>query len=249
MYASVNKNSLECMDKEKNLFLAKKYMVESIYNASNIEGIAMTFPETQTICDGMSVAGKSVDDINAVCDMKKAYQWALEHVNDVISVKTVKMINMLTGKFTIPNSGVIRTVYDEQIRVLVGNGEYYYPPVPPAEDKINKQLKEIQEKKGFDKYLDLFCFLAKSQLFMDGNKRTATIVTCMAMVRDGQGIFSIPANEKLQFYNKLTDYYKSDIFKPMLKEFLVSKCVQYNKTIENFKKQHQKVPEKGIEEK
>ncbi len=41
------------MDKEKNILLAKKYMVESIYRSANIEGVGVTFPETQTICDGI----------------------------------------------------------------------------------------------------------------------------------------------------------------------------------------------------
>ena len=54
------------MDKKTNILLAKKYMVESIYRSANIEGIGMTFPETQTICDGMSVSGHSVDDINII---------------------------------------------------------------------------------------------------------------------------------------------------------------------------------------
>ena len=37
------------MDRNHNILLAKKYMVESIYRSANIEGIAMTFPETQAI--------------------------------------------------------------------------------------------------------------------------------------------------------------------------------------------------------
>lgn len=40
------------MDIQRNIFLAKKYMVDSIYRSANIEGIVMTFSETQTICDG-----------------------------------------------------------------------------------------------------------------------------------------------------------------------------------------------------
>lgn len=50
-------------------------MVESIYRSANIEGIAMTFPETQAICDGMSVAGHSVDDVDAVSDLNRAWKW------------------------------------------------------------------------------------------------------------------------------------------------------------------------------
>lgn len=57
------------MQKEENIILAKKYLVDSIYRSINIEGIAMTFPETQMICEGMSVSGHSIDDINAVNDL------------------------------------------------------------------------------------------------------------------------------------------------------------------------------------
>lgn len=40
------------MQKEENIILAKKYLVDSIYRSINIEGIAMTFLETQMICEG-----------------------------------------------------------------------------------------------------------------------------------------------------------------------------------------------------
>ena len=60
------------MDIQKNLMLAKKYMVESIFRAANVEGIGVTFPETQAICDGMSVGGHKIEDIEAVMDLKHA---------------------------------------------------------------------------------------------------------------------------------------------------------------------------------
>ena len=69
------------MDKAKNILLAKKYMVESIYRSANVEGIGVTFPETQAICDGMSVSGHTVDDINAVNDLKKAWQWLFDNID------------------------------------------------------------------------------------------------------------------------------------------------------------------------
>ena len=49
-YDNIDKTNKEsrdlslAMDKQKNILLAKKYMVESIYRSANIEGIGMTFP-------------------------------------------------------------------------------------------------------------------------------------------------------------------------------------------------------------
>lgn len=77
------------MDKEKNILLAKKYMIESIYRSANIEGIGMTFPEIQTICDGMSISGHTVDEINAVNDLKNAWRWIFTNINNKINVETL----------------------------------------------------------------------------------------------------------------------------------------------------------------
>ena len=78
------------MDIQKNLMLAKKYMVESIFRAANVEGIGVTFPETQAICDGMSVGGHKIEDIEAVVDLKHAWQWCFEHPMAEIDLETLQ---------------------------------------------------------------------------------------------------------------------------------------------------------------
>ena len=40
------------MTKEQNVFLAKRCIVDSIWKSSHIEGIDVTYPETQRIYDG-----------------------------------------------------------------------------------------------------------------------------------------------------------------------------------------------------
>ena len=105
------------MDRERNILLAKKYMVESIYRSANIEGIGMTFPETQTICDGMSVSGHTLDEINAVNDLKNAWRWIFQNINTDIDVEVLCQLNRIAGKYTVINAGTIRSIYDEPIRV------------------------------------------------------------------------------------------------------------------------------------
>lgn len=62
---------------EENLFLAKKTLVESIYRAAKIEGVNTTFPETQTIIDGINVPSARLDDINTVLNLRDAYRLML----------------------------------------------------------------------------------------------------------------------------------------------------------------------------
>ena len=40
------------MTRKENVFLAKKLFVELVYNTAYIEGLNITFPQTQTIIDG-----------------------------------------------------------------------------------------------------------------------------------------------------------------------------------------------------
>lgn len=220
------------MDKRKNILLAKKYMVESIYRSANIEGIGMTFPETQTICDGMSVSGHSVDDINAVTDLKNAWKWLFEHIDDEINVKTLCQLNRLAGKYTVINAGSIRDKYDDEIHVPLFDGRNYYPELPPAKDEIDDDIKKCLTDNTVNSALELFCYVCKAQLFNDGNKRTATLITNMFMIQNGLGIFSIPVDKKLEFYNALTLFYDNDSNKDKLKAFLTEYCLTGNKEIE-----------------
>lgn len=220
------------MDKSKNILLAKKYMVESIYRSANIEGIGMTFPETQTICDGMSVSGHSVDDINAVTDLKNAWKWLFEHIDDKVNVETLRQLNRLAGKYTVINAGSIRDKYDDEIHVPLFDGKLYYPELPPPNNVIDETIKNILTDKTVDSALELFCYVCKAQLFNDGNKRTATLFTNLFMIQNGLGIFSIPVDKKLEFYNALTLFYDNDSNKDKLIEFLAECCLTGSKELE-----------------
>ena len=213
------------MEKEKNILLAKKYMVESIYRSANIEGIGVTFPETQVICDGMSVAGHSVDDINAVNDLKNAWRWIFENIDHEMNIDCLCILNRLAGKFTVLNCGSIRDIYDEPIRVPLQNGKNYYPPVPPDKGVINEKIRTIISDVSLNNAMELFCYLCKGQFFNDGNKRTATLFTNMFMIQNGLGILSIPVDKKLEFYNALTEYYADDAKIETLKNFLDENCL------------------------
>ncbi|MCI5587206.1 MAG: Fic family protein [Lachnospiraceae bacterium] len=216
------------MDRERNILLAKKYMVESIYRSANIEGIGMTFPETQTICDGMSVSGHTLDEINAVNDLKNAWRWIFQNINTDIDVEVLCQLNRIAGKYTVINAGTIRSIYDEPIRVPLYGGKNYYPSIPDSKEEIDSEIKQVTGDKTLDNALELFCLICKRQIFNDGNKRTATLITNMYMIQNGLGIMSIPVDKKLDFYNALTDYYDSDAKKENLIIFLKNDCLTGN---------------------
>ena len=221
---------MAAMDMQKNLLLAKKYMVESIFRAANVEGIGVTFPETQAICDGMSVGGHKIEEIEAVVDLKHAWQWCFEHPMAEINLETLQTINRIAGKMTVIKAGCLRDQYDTPIHVTLRYGERYMPPLPQANMIIQDLIAIADEDAAIDRALELFCYVAKGQFFNDGNKRTATILTNLYMIRNGLGIFSIPPEKKLDFYNFLTDFYGNDDCKDALKSFLAEYCLTFGPT-------------------
>lgn len=57
---------------DQNIFLAKKLIVENIYNSAKLEGCNITFPDTQTILDGVSVANLKMSDVECILNLRGA---------------------------------------------------------------------------------------------------------------------------------------------------------------------------------
>lgn len=60
------------LTKEQNIFLAKKTLVVNIYNSAKLEGLNMTFSDTQTILEGVNVPSLKLDEINCILNLRDA---------------------------------------------------------------------------------------------------------------------------------------------------------------------------------
>ncbi|MDR2063449.1 MAG: hypothetical protein LBQ02_01485 [Candidatus Nomurabacteria bacterium] len=60
---------------EQSIFLAKKVLVESIYSVAKIEGVNTTYPETETILDGVNVPTARLDDIAVILNLRDAWRF------------------------------------------------------------------------------------------------------------------------------------------------------------------------------
>lgn len=121
---------------EQNVFLAKKSLVQTIYNSARLEGCNITYPETKTILDGVSVGGLSMDDVQCVVNLRNAWRYTLDHINEPM---TLEMMNHVNAQFSLNESlawGVLRTG-----KVSIG-GTDYNPPVS-IELNIKEELERI----------------------------------------------------------------------------------------------------------
>ena len=67
------------LTREQNVFVAKRNIVDYIWKSANLEGIDVTYSETQAIYDGGIVNGLTVDNIIAINNLKYSWQFILEN--------------------------------------------------------------------------------------------------------------------------------------------------------------------------
>jgi prophage maintenance system killer protein len=207
------------MTKEENIFLAKRNIVDYIWKSANLEGIGVTYPDTQAICNGMSVAGYSIDDINAINDLKNAWKFLLDSLDTMTDLEYIRKVHAYLGKFTVINAGCLRL---DEVRI---GGTDWTPEIP--DDKIiAEQVRQVldAEDTAISKALDLTLYLMRTQLFYDGNKRLAMLIGNKIMITNGQGIISVKQKDISEFYQLLVTYYETGN-KTKIKQFLYDNCI------------------------
>lgn len=70
---------------EQSLFLAKKKWDENVYCGMKMENRAVTFPQTQTILNGVNVPNVQLDDIQEILNMRDAWMFLLSTINEEVT--------------------------------------------------------------------------------------------------------------------------------------------------------------------
>ena len=128
---------------EQNLFLAKKKWDENVYCGMRMENRAVTFPQTKTILNGVNVPNVQLDDIQAILNMRDAWRFLLNTVNEPVTLEYLCKLNGFIARNEALEWGKLRTG-------TVGiSGTDYIPPVP-AQDVVEQELNAIL-KKGYER--------------------------------------------------------------------------------------------------
>lgn len=208
------------MTVEENVFWAKRNLVDYIWKSANLEGITVTFPETQTIFEGVSVQGKSIDDINSIVQMKHGWQYLFSTLEEDLTVTYIKKLHLELGKMTVINAGSFRM---DEVRIA---GSSYIPPMPVQENVEASLDRILNSDSGWtEKALDLMLYLVKQQLFYDGNKRIAMMTANKILISHGCGILTVAQEQLELFFTLLVAYYEEEGKKEELKQFLYDHCL------------------------
>ena len=94
---------------QQSIFLAKKKWDENIYCGMKMENRAVTFPQTQTILNGVNVPNVQLDDIQAILNMRDAWRYLVKTINEPVTLAYLCKLNEFIARNESLEWGVLRT--------------------------------------------------------------------------------------------------------------------------------------------
>lgn len=195
------------LTREQNVFVAKRNIVDYIWKSANLEGIGVTYPETQAIYDGGVVNGLTVDKIIAINNLKYAWQFILENDEINYDFKALCHIHKLTcDKLVLDqNLGKLRTT-------LVNIGGTSWKPQFPIESQIKEELGSLLNEPNKTKTeiaIEVMLWIMRRKMFINGNKRVGMLFANKIMIDNGCGIITISQDNQPTFFEKLIKFYET----------------------------------------
>lgn len=203
-----------------NIDFARVNLKEFIYDQAVLEGIATSFPQTEEIIDNGKVSGVKASDVQKILNLKHAWEFILD--TDVLqfnsNYEVLCHIAQLVNEGFFTDGGRIRS-----IPVTIGGS--VYKPTIPIESVVKEQLNSIHDgnESAIDRAIQLCLYTMKTQIFKDGNKRSAIIYANHFLISHGEGLLVVPEKCTGQFKKLLVGYYEG-LDKSEISDFFKTKC-------------------------
>lgn len=205
-----------------NIDFARANMKSIIYDQAVLEGVATTFPDTELIIDNGKVNNVSAEDVQKILNLKHAWEFVLD--KDVILSETnyyvCQYIARLVNEGFYQQGGRIRAV-----PVTIG-GTSYIPPIP-IEHQVKENIDNIIKSSDdvVQVAIELALYVMKTQIFNDGNKRTAIIFANHYLISHAGGLMVVPQNLVPEYKKMLVKYYEGTD-EETIKSFMREKCLK-----------------------
>ena len=163
-------------------------LVDSIYKQANLEGIGVTFAETQDILNNVNVDKVTPTDMSKVCCLRDGWHYLFDHLDEPVDLVFLESIHELTARFDVPYQYLGKLRVDD---VMI-SGTDWRPEIPDVET-IYRDLQELNRIECItDRALSIGLYIMRTQMFKDGNKRVGSFAANKILIENGRGIFNVP---------------------------------------------------------
>lgn len=199
---------LDTPNQERALWRMKKLFSEIVFDVTALEGNPFTFPQVQTLLEGITVGGQKISDsdqvINQAASLKKLAMLCKSHEFQV-NKKIACELQALVAKGEALQEGYFRNG-----AVSIAGTSMQLPTAEKLE-MIFQQLIEAQQllENPIERGIATFLSCAKNQFFWDGNKRTGRLLMNGILLSEGQDIITVPAAKREKFHAAMIRFYDS----------------------------------------
>lgn len=179
---------------ERAVFRLHKSLPEYVWDAAVLEGNPFTFPDVQTLMDGVTVGGHRLSDERQVLNLVESARDLLRLVKEgrfVLDKATSDHLHAVIARDEAFDAGYFR---GEGLRRLHAQGLV----------AIVDCLESIYEQA-----LVYFLFGSLQQFYFDGNKRTSRYMMNGHLMSHGIDAISVPAARAREFNSLMVDFYRS----------------------------------------
>lgn len=195
-------------DKKRYIFLAKKDKIDFVYNTAALEGNRMTYPEVETLLEGITVGGHKLSDEQQILNQNRSVNLLYSMLDENtfgLNKETLCSLHAEVARDEALSWGMFRNG-----NVNIG-GTDYLPPSPELLDQVFSdgiiQIKQITHP--ILRGLTYFLLGARSQFFYDGNKRVSRLIMNGILLGEGYPILNIKAKDKLEFNKQMIAFYNT----------------------------------------
>ncbi|MXX83665.1 MAG: Fic family protein, partial [Chloroflexi bacterium] len=196
------------------------FKIKGIYHSNAIEGNALTIGETQLVVEmGMTITGKSLRDQAEAKNLSQAndyMRYLATRQEQPITMSDIRQVHKLILT-DIDETNASRYREDE-VRI---SGSDYEPPaahlVPQQMTDLGLYIATVTDAESRLQNYPIVCaaaahaWLAQIHPFIDGNGRTARIMTQLILTRMGYTSCIITREDRLLYYDALEESQAGDL--------------------------------------
>ena len=205
---------------DRAVFRYKQSLAEFVYDASALEGNPFTYPEVQTLMEGVTVGGRKLSDqqqVQNLVDAAKELFMLVKGNAFSLSKPVSDSLHKIVAKEEALEWGHFRGEGDEIAmtpKVSLGERGQHLPLVTlKGASELNRVYQEgvaalnVDIPDARERAMAYFLFGALQQFYFDGNKRTARFMMNGALMANGLDAISVPASRAQDFNEKMVRFY------------------------------------------
>ena len=194
-------------NKAKAIMMAKRMLPEYVFDTAKLENNPITFPEVQTLMDGITIGGHRINDVEQILNIKEAWHCVLSDIADntfFVAKNYFHKINKIIAR----NEAIYAGIFRNGSVGISGTSNYKSPNFEDLDKIFTFELPTIMAAfQPIEQAIRLFLWGSLNQFYWDGNKRTARLIANGILLDAGIGVLNIGSNDILEFNTLMVNFY------------------------------------------